>query len=78
MQVTTSNYFFIRIFEGKLVKTFYVAFFVQDNPYYITPYIYVYVTKWIGFKVNEQQRKYGLQNNRREIQIDNPNIKYIY
>ena len=27
MQVTTSNYFFIHIFEGKLVKTFYAAFF---------------------------------------------------
>ena len=31
MHVTTSNYFFIHIFEGKLVKTFYAAFFVQDN-----------------------------------------------
>ena len=27
MQVTTSNYFFIHVFEGKPVKTFYAVFF---------------------------------------------------
>ena len=34
LQVTISNYFFIHIFEVKLVKTFYAAFFVQDNVFF--------------------------------------------
>ena len=34
MQVTTSNYFFIHIFEGKLVKTFYAAFFYRTTSFW--------------------------------------------
>ncbi len=33
MQVTTSNYSFIHILEGKLVKTFYAAFLYKTTSF---------------------------------------------